>query len=487
MNTSASNSTLALLLATALVIAIGSISYVAFAVMEIEVKWFVYLFGALAGGLIFVNLKDKERFLWVAFLVSFQFDVYLRFFHGYAGSPGLMFGMPFLAALVLIIWHLLPLTSSTVSNTSLGGPLILPVAALLAVSVVSALLSDEQFFGFHALLNLAQYLTIFLVVLNYIDTREKLELTIKVLLVVLTIQAIVYFIQVSLGITFTLTGEIIDAGGRSSSAARPGGTVATNPAGYASFVLPLLCLAAAFFAWLPLHAGSFLRVGMPLFLGIAALVLTLTRAAWGSMVIGLAAVFWMSMNYKRLSTTKLTLICLAGVIGIAAAIPLVMARLDDAPLSGSYDERFYLMQMAFEMIKAEPLLGVGPFAYRPSLASYLPYELWDAWRATVHNHYLLRTAETGIVGGISFVAILLTIARQAKRVSAYSDPFLSTVGIGVFGAILALAFEMFWDIFGGYSYNALMWMVFGLIGAIELHKKQLLAPETTRKPDSGTR
>lgn len=466
-------------LAVGLLVGVAGLSYGVLEVLGADLKWLVYMIIAGLAVFVFAMISDKQRFLWVVLVLAFQIDVYFRLFYGRSGTPGLMFSFPFLVGLATMAWYLAPATDAKLRQFNLGGPMAMPALCLLGVSMLSAVFSTEKFFGLVLNFWYVQFYFFFLLAYNLIDSTKKLELTIKLLLVILTIQSLVYFIQVSLGVTFTLAGEVIDATGRSSSAPRPGGTVATNPAGFSSFVLPLICIATALFFWMKMRLGTFLWSGLPAILGLCALLLTLTRAAWGSAIVGLGVVVWISYKRGMLSQSKLMAIFGAGVVVVLAAIPLVVSRLAEAPLDDSFDERITLMKMSFEMIKANPILGVGPFAYRETLTGYLPYELLTAWRAVVHNHYLLRTAETGLLGGIAFLAVLITAFRQAVDVSRSGNQFYRVVGIGLLGALAALCFEMFWDMFSGYTYNALLWFLLGVLGAT-----QRLDSEASKPPES---
>lgn len=437
-------------------------------VVELETRWLLYIAVALVFAVVLVVIREQERFLWGVLVLSLQIGVYLRFLYGRVGGDGISLSLPFLIAMAIVGWYLISGNFHRIQPIKWGGRLAIPIAAVFATSFLSVLVTSEKFIGIAHLLIYFQYYVLYLIAFNCITTEKQFERTLKLLVLMLTIQSIVYFIQSTMGITFTLTGEVRGQG----QLPRPGGTVATNPAGFASFVLPLMLIAIAL-SYLP--GSSIVRawkMAVPALLGMMAILLTYTRAAWGSAVIGISCLVILSYRRNALPAKKIVMVgVLAVIVGIVST-PMVLTRLEDAPLKSSYDERAALMQMAIEVIKSEPVLGVGPGAYRYMFKHYLSSSLREKWLFTVHNQYLLQTAETGILGGVAFVLFLVAGLRQALRVSRSSQPTLRAAGIGCSAGILALCFEMYWDAWIGFPYNALLWFLFGLMGAAETLDKR---------------
>jgi O-antigen ligase len=160
-----------------------------------------------------------------------------------------------------------------------------------------------------------------------------------------------------------------------------------------------------------------------------------------------------------------TFVCAAAIAGALAVAPMIAIRLQSAPLGESYAERAALMAMAARIIKAEPLLGVGPGAYGHVYRRYLTAEDEMNWLWIVHNRYLLRAAETGIPGGIALVLMFVTAIRLALRLLRARDPFIATFALGVSGGLVAMLWEMYWDTFQAFPYNGLLWLLFGLLAA----------------------
>jgi O-antigen ligase len=86
----------------------------------------------------------------------------------------------------------------------------------------------------------------------------------------------------------------------------------------------------------------------------------------------------------------------------------------------------------------------------------------------------LRTAENGIPGGIAFVLLLVAAFRYAVKLTHSDLPSVRAIALAASAGISALAFEMYWDIWVGFTYNALLWFIFGLLcaaGTIDEHSK----------------
>jgi O-antigen ligase len=196
------------------------------------------------------------------------------------------------------------------------------------------------------------------------------------------------------------------------------------------------------------------------------------------------------LGYRRRVLSYRDLLLIVAFISLAAitAAPMIAARLQGAPLENSYNERSALWQMAINVIEAHPITGVGPGAYGQTYKAYLTPELAGKWQSLVHNHYLLRTAENGIPGGVAFVLLLVTAFRYAVKLTHSGAPTIRAIALAGSAGLLALSFEMFWDIWSGFSYNAMLWFILGLLGAagtidqrLQMHSTSLDIPATLRR------
>jgi O-antigen ligase len=180
-------------------------------------------------------------------------------------------------------------------------------------------------------------------------------------------------------------------------------------------------------------------------------------------------------GYRRRVVSGSKVLALAAAVALVAAIaaPLIAARFEDAPLDSSYRERHALMQMAMRVIEAHPIFGVGPGAYAVTYREYISGELTRKWQSTVHNHYLLRTAEAGIPGGLAWIALLIVGISRTMRLARSDHRPLCAFGLAAGASLVALGFAMFWDMWTFFTIHSMLWVILGLLGAAEaLERRQ---------------
>jgi O-antigen ligase len=150
---------------------------------------------------------------------------------------------------------------------------------------------------------------------------------------------------------------------------------------------------------------------------------------------------------------------------------------DDAVLvetDSSVEERMVLMGTAWEMLAANPLLGVGAGNYTARFGEYAErfgsvardYEDPDAVRYA-HNLYLEVGAETGSVGLVLFLGSLLLAFWSLERGRAR----LLAVGEGRTGALaralqISLGGYMISSLFLHGDFERYLWLFLGLAAAL---------------------
>lgn len=125
--------------------------------------------------------------------------------------------------------------------------------------------------------------------------------------------------------------------------------------------------------------------------------------------------------------------------------------------------------MAWNVIQAHPILGVGAGAYSFVFRQYQPYELLEkeVWVYIVHNVYLLRWAEAGILGLLSLLWFFMAGFRKTLVCTRIHDENQAALALGCSAGIVALLWEMMWDLSLGFSANAMIWFLFGLLIVVE--------------------
>lgn len=338
-------------------------------------------------------------------------------------------------------------------------------AGLLALTTAASIPgSAARFIGLSHLLLLAAYFLILVAASNAVHDSRDLELVRRGLMASLALQSLIYFGQILAGATFTPSGEWIDQSG--SLLGRYGGLVGTRPAIFCSFLLPLLLLALSDFLTCPQRLGD----GLVVALGCAALILTFTRASWMAFALGvlylLAAGARRAMVVRRKVAALLVLLLL---VALALAPKILMRAAEDH--RAAFEERWALVQMALRVIQANPLVGVGAGAYPYAFRDYLNPELADKWLFVVHNVFILRAAETGLPGLAALLAFLY-VAFRAAAPERLTDPAARRMALGWRAGLIALCWEMLWDVSLGPAANALLWFLCGVMVAARSCKEE---------------
>ena len=457
-----------------------------------DARWILLAVASLLGLVFIAVTPDKQRLLTTIFILSLQVDVYVRFLYGRAGSSeGLAIPLVVFTGAALLAWYV---NAGRFRTFRWAGSMGLPIVALFVTGLLALLTSSERFVGLTNLWYSAELYFLYWLAFNLTQSQEDFERIIKLLLFTLAAQSIIYLIQSALGITFNFMGDIIQGG----DVPRPGGTVSTNPAGFTSFIMPALMITTALLITkaklLPRQYTLTLML-----LGTVAIGLSFTRAAWIGFAMGLTVIIL--IGWRRRSINSAMVLWIAVIVAACAAIllPTMLTRIagDYAGLGGdatkaTLEERFGLMRIALDIIGDHPLTGIGPGAYTQVLRGYAGGG--DQWLFTVHNEFLLRAAETGIPGALAFVLLLIVGFRVALRLARTQPSLMSISALGWTGALAALTWQMNWVPWIGWSYNAMLWLMFGLMdGAQRLaapldvpvprHRRRL--PHPYRAPHVG--
>jgi O-antigen ligase len=163
-------------------------------------------------------------------------------------------------------------------------------------------------------------------------------------------------------------------------------------------------------------------------------------------------------------------------IPVLALLPVFLLRAD-ANHQAAYEERMNLTRVAWEMHETHPIVGVGFGTYDSVKREYLPPD-WKGWLYTVHNRYLLILAETGLVGLGSFVIWLLMLLRVAFQGIGRIAIAYRPLQISLVCGLLAICWEMFWDIFNSRQQGYNTWFLAALIVILPRALPESRTPES---------
>jgi O-antigen ligase len=130
--------------------------------------------------------------------------------------------------------------------------------------------------------------------------------------------------------------------------------------------------------------------------------------------------------------------------------------------------RAQLNQIAYNMIIAHPVMGVGQNNFMQVIRSYDTTGVTLHNLEPVHNVFLLIAAETGLIGLMLFLLLLGAVLLACWRVSSGHSRLLSASAIGLIGVMMAIVITNMADVHLRLDgFFAFFWCLLGLVLAVE--------------------
>ncbi|HJS20464.1 MAG TPA: O-antigen ligase family protein, partial [Anaerolineales bacterium] len=180
-------------------------------------------------------------------------------------------------------------------------------------------------------------------------------------------------------------------------------------------------------------------------LGLSLIVFTFSRSAW----LGVAAfLFILLLKPKHLEWRRVILLIAVSVITIVITLyplqELVFTRFSNAPVQTEHLSTFgraWLTEQSLDMIRANPLFGVGIGSFILKLAEGA---VEGAIIEPVHNVFLLFGAELGILGQLIIAALTISIASKIIKAQ---KPKAILAGATLTGlGVISMFDHYFWSI-----------------------------------------
>lgn len=450
---------------------------------SMSITWLMLIVLALGAVAAFFWSKDPRSFLLAGYaFTSTLFITKGLVAEGGVATPGLFVSLSdFFLAGLLVAW----IVERALTRTRLAHwtPLHWLALAYVVWTWLTGLGSVGGFFG---ALFYTRHFLVFLLLSEMIRSPQDLRRVLFALALGLSLHLVFAAAQMASGGQLEIQGykasEAVNltfenAGGLRSF--RPSGLLA-HPNGlgaYLVYVLPLLALfwllgpgrlgKARWWVVSALLAGSF-----------AALVATLSRAAWIAFLVALAFALVMACRKKILKARHVARLGAAGIAtaGLALlAYPAALLRITE-PDQRSTEARVVMIRQALSVIQEHPLAGVGIAGYRDAARkhsvhteteSQSDFQKQIARASVVHNRYLLTAAEQGLIGLALFLLLLWRFFRLFFKVERWPDPVFLAAGLGITAALLGQYVLYAFD----HYYNdiippGLLWIFFGLQLAI---------------------
>jgi O-antigen ligase len=437
---------------------------------NLDLRWVVYpMVGSVLA--IVTMLAGTDRALMAYTVVGLSVDAHYYLTTPLAAlstgitSPGAVYvPLTVVPGTILLVRHLMRMPAGA-NRFRWGAAVSGPFGLMMATSLISIALTDMRYTGICVVWQLLMLFAVFLVIANSVDSEADGRRIVGLLLVALLGQALLFFVQLTTGIKFDAVGKVTVAQGTIWHGVT--GTAASTTAGFATFMDPLVMLAFALY-----RAGDprWRRVGRYVFpIGLTVVTLTLNRSSWGALVLGIIVTEAVLRRRRIVALTPGSnrRFVIAGVVLLV--VFALAAPLFESARHAKNDEDFWLrialMGPAIKMIKAHPILGVGPGVYGYVLRQYAVG--YQGWLYIVHNDYLLVWAERGTLGFVAYLLWIRGVWKVFSHATRWGDRWWAAVACGCLGGFAAHSWEIFWT--SGMSYPAygVIWLMAGLCVAMD--------------------
>lgn len=178
-------------------------------------------------------------------------------------------------------------------------------------------------------------------------------------------------------------------------------------------------------------------------LGIAAIILSLARGSWIALVVSAGIIILFAWKNWEKSERKHYFAAIGGLLLLSAmALAPFGGRIYERLTTDDGDSaaiRLPLMQVAWNIIETNPLVGIGLSGYRTAMYRYddTKEHVTQVFPGTVHNSFAHITAEIGIPGGIFFGILLLIAVFECWITMSSRDKLLFALALGAFAGIVA--------------------------------------------------
>jgi O-antigen ligase len=141
-------------------------------------------------------------------------------------------------------------------------------------------------------------------------------------------------------------------------------------------------------------------------------------------------------------------------------------RLEEVDREGSARQRYEIWKVAAKIIRAHLIVGVGTGAYPLAHETYARDEEFNQTakgQRDAHNTFLTVLAETGILGLIAFIGLILSVVIRAEVIRRRCKPVVPHLALAL--GLLELGLLSFFTagIFGSFGDVSFLYIHLGLI------------------------
>ena len=425
---------------------------------ELPSQWIKLVFLALLFlfvVMLYGNVR-KPLLALILFDIPFQLDIHLGYrdeIAEFGAWIGWNVSITSIALVVLYtLWFLE--NSGTRYNDSRENNLaysIRPLAVYIGFCLLSIIVAKDIELSMFKNFMLLQQFLLFVYIIGNVKSREDIKFILCLLFIGIALEGTIFILLCNIGHTIKFAGLTAQV----NKGLRIGGTIGgPNTAGgyFGLLLVPALSMILAYvrnsYKWLGILAFC---------LGTVAIIMTFSRGGW--LAFALSSTIFIFISWSRgwlplrVPIVIVIVTMLVALFFHEVLIDRIFGDDDGAALS-----RVPLMKLAFQIIVANPLLGVGVNNFTIIMKDYITSDLRGMWLSTVHNKFLLIWAEIGIGGLLAFLWFLGSSIRSGWRCWQTQDPFLAPIGLALSCAIIGHMVHMNFDIFQNRPLVQVLWM-----------------------------
>jgi O-antigen ligase len=323
-----------------------------------------------------------------------------------------------------------------------------PLALLFIPAILSTVYALDWTFGIFEILRMVEMFLFFLVIANYLKGDRQLKTVIIILGASVALQSVLAIAQyLNPWGTYDFLAKFgIYMGISHATPYDPASPIrACGTTGYCNFLAGFFELTVPLFIALyffyPLSKMWKRAIIVILAMALVALLVTFSRGGLMAMGVAVVAVIFLGVRRFPELAGRVLKVSLAVAVQLAVIFTLLSEKLFMRVrffMETMEDEvRVALMKNSFEMIKHNPLVGVGLNNFPEAFFTYEVTGIDFEMLFPVHNTWLLIAAEQGILGLAAFLFFLLYVYYDARRAMKEQSSLHAAVGVGFSAGLVA--------------------------------------------------
>lgn len=459
-------------LATGLVLGLGILS-----ILKFDTEWRMFLTIGLAMPFVLMMSRDIKQVCLALLILSIPINADVNFIYlpHHGGASGLGINLIDVPLLCLYLLWIIERARDRKSLTEKATPAMFPLTGFFIIVLLSMLNATDIQFSLFEVVRMFKAILIFYFIASQVREEKEVRIILTFLLIGLLMECVISFFQgyMGQGAGLSIVGESekiasqeLDSVG---NVTRIWGTFGSSNifAFYLQFILPVP-IALLFCKRVKTSRLLLLIVSIA---GTIALLFTLSRGGWLGFALSMILVIGFYVFRGSLTMSKIAVILITILIAALLLLgfsDIILARIHSDDGESAYI-RIPMMQVAWTIIKAHPILGIGINNYTEVMRTYDPtssrISFWFDY--PVHNQFLLIAAEVGVFGLLSFLIFIFFLFRTGLFVVKRTPPgsFYGHLAIGVMAGLAGFLVHCLGD-FPLLSYFSLFWVLSGLLCAL---------------------